>query len=301
MVQPGNDFIIVKDAVETAGCVTYWRASGSVSIEALSKAWTDAGLDPELLRKPPEPVTALRRATIDLATRVTVNETTEKRTLIRPCQEPHTWAVVEETVQEGFAPAYTTVAIVSFVESKPHVSRIDGTEAQAVDVETLVTAGFTSQQGLYAPEDITGWLVALSKKQNAVTLRDSGGVYFIPQPSMEFWNKAADVIQAVSAQGHMVLRIPAMKNAEAIAAITDAVSREAEQVAAAMDTELSLTGDEALGTRALKTRSDQAKALLDKISAYEKLLGLQMEIRERIEALAGNLAIAAMSAPEQAA
>lgn len=296
---PQNDFMIVKEAVETAGCVTYWRASGSVSIAALTKAWTDAGLDEKLLRKPPEPVTAFRRAVLDLAERRDVNDKTERRVLVRPQAEPHAWAIVEEIATEGAPPVYTTLMIASYVNGGSDFKYVAGTQDVVLALGQRIMNGWSAQQGMYDTSDVTGWLVALAKKQNAVTLRDTGGVYFIPQPAMDFWNKAATALQSVSS--HMVLRIPAMKNAEAVAAITDAVNEEAKQIAAAMDAELALEGDDKLGSRALKSRVEAAEKLLAKINSYEKLLDTQMEIRKRIEDLSANLAMAAMSAPEKAA
>ena len=294
-----DQFMIVKEAVETAGCVTYWRASGSVSIQALEAAWKAAGLDEKLLRKPPGAETACRRAVLDQASRRHVSNTVEERTLVRPHKEPNAWTIMRETATKGAPLTYTALADVHFQNGLPHVVNANASFDEFTRIHDSVHAGFTSQQGMFDPSDVTGWLVKLAKGQNSVTLRDSGGVYFIPQPAMDFWNKAAAVIQGVSS--HVVLRIPAMKNDEAIAAITDAVNEEAKQIAAAMDEELALEGDDKLGSRALKGRAETAQKLLDKISSYEKLLGTQMAIRQRIEDLSANLAIAAMAAPEKAA
>jgi len=295
VVNPETDIVVTPEALSTAGAVSYWRAGGNISIAALSKAWEEAGLDMALLRKEPEPETALRRATLDLADRVSIvinSKEAERRTLVRPCQEVSTWAIVEEIVEEDSAPRYTTLAIVSFVNDKPHVEQIGGSNEQTADIEKRVLVGFHAQQGLFDPADITGWLVKLAYKTcKAVTLRDSGGVYFIPRPAMEFWNKAANVIETVSHKNHKVFRIPAMKNAEAVEAIVDAVTAEAEQVAKQIDDQVNA----GLGARALETRKAAVNELLAKIASYEELVGQQLKVRERVESLGAAVAAAALA------
>ena len=295
---PDKDLMVTPEALGVCGSVSYWRASGTVSIATMAKAWDAAGLDKELFRKAPEPETALRRAVLDLAKRERINDKTERRVLVRPLQEASAWAVVEEIVQEGQAPSYTTLEIVSFRKDYgPHFFPVDGTSAQTEQIATAVMAGFSAQQGLFAPEDITGWLVKLAYAKGAVTLRDSGGVYFIPRPAMEFWNKAADAIQSASA--HKVFRIPAMRNDEAVAAIIDAVTQEAEQEAQKINDEI-MAG---LGDRAIETRKDRIAALLTKVGSYEELVGQKMKISERLESLQASVATAKLigSAPAEEA
>ena len=292
---PDKDLMVTPEALGVCGSVSYWRASGSVSIATMAAAWDAAGLDKALFRKAPEPETALRRAVLDLAKRENVSDKIERRTLVRPQKEPSTWAVVEEIVQEGSPPTYTTLVIVSFAGSGPRVDKVNGTWSQVDAITDAVTHRFSAQQGLFAPEDITGWLVKLAYANGAVTLRDSGGVYFIPRPAMEFWNKAADAIQ--SASDHKVFRIPAMRNDEAVAAIIDAVTLEAEQEAQKINDEI-MAG---LGDRAIETRKDRIAELLAKVGSYEELVGQKMKISERLESLQASIATAKLigSAPAE--
>ena len=295
---PDKDLMVTPEALGVCGSVSYWRASGSVSIATMAKAWDAAGLDVALFRKAPEPETALRRAVLDLAKRETINDKSERRVLIRPQKEASTWAVVEEIVQEGAKPVYTPLVIVSFDgTSGPRVEQSLGSYAQTLQIEATLKAAYFAQQGLFAPEDITGWLVKLAYGHGAVTLRDSGGVYFIPRPAMEFWNKAADAIQSASA--HKVFRIPAMRNDEAVAAIIDAVTQEAEQEAQKINDEI-MAG---LGDRAIETRKDRIAALLTKVGSYEELVGQKMKISERLESLQASVATAKLigSAPAEEA
>ena len=114
---------------------------------------------------------------------------------------------------------------------------------------------------------------------------------------MEFWNKAADAIQSVS--DHKVFRIPAMRNDEAVAAIIDAVTQEAEQEAQQINEEI-MAG---LGERALETRKTRIAELLAKVGSYEELVGQKMKITERLESLQAAVATAKLigSAPVEEA
>ena len=109
---PDKDLMVTPEALGVCGSASYWRASGTVSIATMAKAWDAAGLDKALFRKAPEPETALRRAVLDLAKRETINDKSERRVLIRPQKEASTWAVVEEIVVEGARPVYTPLVIV---------------------------------------------------------------------------------------------------------------------------------------------------------------------------------------------
>lgn len=296
MVNKAQDFV-VTEAMNVAGCVSYWRVGESISIEKLTKAWVDAGLDEELLRDEPSPSTALRRA---------VMEQQDRHRLVRGVGKG-SYAIVDETVYEQkegelpMPPTYSTLCIVRFENSIPTIENVDGSTVQCNDIFQTVVKAYGRQSGLYDSSDITSWLVALAHKQNAVTLRDSGGVYFIPRPAMEFWNKAASVIETVSGGTHNVFRIPAMKNDEAVAAITEAISYEAAQVAKGMEDELTKEGEEALGARAIRGRQAEIETLLGKLNAYEELLGKQLEIRERVTKLQSNLTVAILQTQSEEA
>lgn len=295
---PDKDLMVTPEALGVCGSVSYWRASGTVSIAVMAKAWDAAGLDMALFRKAPEPETALRRAVLDLATRERINDKTERRVLVRPLKEASAWAVVEEIVHEGAAPVYTTLVIVRYDAASAagfKLETVDAAGNQALQFMQRLCDAVTCQSGLFAPEDITGWLVKLAYGHGAVTLRDSGGVYFIPRPAMAFWNKAADAIQ--SASDHKVFRIPAMRNDEAVAAIIDAVTLEAEQEAQKINDEI-MAG---LGDRAIETRKDRIAALLTKVGSYEELVGQKMKISERLESLQASIATAKLigSAPAE--
>jgi hypothetical protein len=292
---PDAELFVARDATESCGAVSYWRASGDVSIEALRTAWIDAGLDEKLLRKAPDAQSVLRRA---------VMQQQGRHRLVRGLKARGEFAIVDEHVVEvkegepAVPPTYTTLCIVSGNSDNFKVVRVDAPATEQEKFADTIEAACQIQQNVYDPSDVTGWLVSLAYKNGAVTLRDSGGVYFIPKDAMDFWNRAATVVESVTNKSHRVFRIPAMRNNEAMAAIIDAITHEAEQLVAAVEQEMTATGDDALGKRALKTRQAEAEAMLKKVEAYEKLVDQQLIVRGRVEGLQAAIVAVALTGEE---
>ncbi len=299
-----SDYIITPEAVQTAGLVSYWRLSGPVTLSQLKDEWMKAGLNPVMLPNPPGEDVALGRAVHDETGIVrsraargkdTQPEEGQVRWLVRSLARRGSWALVEETVTQEAVNFETLLT----VKSGP-VFFMGGAVARDEFRETIarIQANYERRKGEIEPEDISSWLVKIARKLNAVPLRDTGGIYFIPGGAngAELWRRIVNVITRVS--GHRVFSIPALKNSDAIAAITDAITQEAEAAAAALDRELGLTGEEKLGARAIKSRQEQVDVLLAKIGAYDELLGVQLQVRERIERLSASLVQAVLLSTE---
>lgn len=287
------NLIVTPETVTTAGAISYWRLSGPVRLDALRAAWEGQGLDPELLPAPPSPETAFGRA---------VRELQHKRQLVRPLARRGVWVVVDEQVRPGQVLAHRQLLRAVYNPARPSnadLTCIDATPDEFRRLEYKIADNYARFRGELDPADISAWLVHLTSKQNAVSLRDTGGIYFVPRPGVEFWRKVVTAVRSVSA--HQLFTIPAMKNSEAIDAISDAVSQEAAALVEEMDKELAATGDDALGERALRTRAAQCRAQLDKVTAYEELLGVKLgAVRERIDQLSANIAHAVLIAGEEA-
>lgn len=284
--------LVVTTELEAAGLISYWRMSESVRLDDLAKRWAAEGLDAEMLPKAPDDVTALGRAVADQAA---------KRILVRPLARRGAWAIVQEFVSAngddiGVLDHVTLMHVRMGVNGAPTIKAFNDVVTPLTVTEPIkakIYTAYCSHQNRLDGSDVSSWLIKLAKDKSAVSLRDTGGVYFVPKQHVDFWRKVARAVEG--AVGFRVFRIPAMKNAEAVAAIVDAVQAEAAQVAAKMEEELLGEGDDKLGTRAVKTRQGEIESLLGKLVDYEKLLGLQLDVRARVEALSANLAIAAMS------
>lgn len=314
-------YVVATEAEDTAGAISYWRLSGPVSVQILTDAWTAEGLDPQLLPAPPEPEAALRRA---------VTGQQARRRLVRPLERRGAWVIKDEQVvkrPDGHGGTtedtdYVTVARVYFDASRRgysygysypiNIEKADASDKVFSEIETAIISDYHTHRAELAPEDISAWLITLAKAQNAASLRDAGGIYFIPRPAMDFWRSAVRAVEAASNNKHKIFKIPALKNAEAVEAILDAVTQEAQAEAEAIEADLVAECEEgaegaeekaALSARAVRTRTKRCAAILSKVSAYEGLLGVKLDvIRDRVETLKADLAAAALlSSPSSTA
>jgi len=276
---------ITPDLAE-CGAVSYWKLKGVVDAAALAAAWSDEMLDHALLPVPPSGDTALGRA---------VHELAGKRRLVRPLAKRGDWVIVDEEIV-GTTLTYTNECRTHWDSQRscPSVT------PQNHPLASKILANFTRVQTELSSEDISAWLVRLATKMSAISLRDTGGVYFVPRKGMEFWRSVVRALQAASQ--HRLFKLPAMKNAEVVEAVIDAVTAEAEAEAAVMEAELAKEGDDALGARALTGRATRCEAVLAKVSTYEVLLGVKLDaLRARMETLKADLATAALQNMEVAA
>lgn len=280
--------LVITDTIETSGSISYWRIASDTNLSTLKAAWEKHGLVADQLPKAPKDEVALGRA---------VNSMTEKRVLVRPLARRGAWGIVQETATEqgaGLPPKLTheTLVYVFFREGHAVVEQAMGTWAQRNEYAVRIDAAYASARNTLAHHDISSWLLDIAYKLDAVSLRDSGGIYFIPRTNVSIWDKVANAIEAT---GSSIFRIPAMRTAEAVAAITDAITAEAAAMAQKIEDELLATGDATLGARALKTRVAESMKLLEKIGSYEALIGKQLEIRQRVELLSANVSAAALT------
>lgn len=265
--------IAVKD-VDTAGAVIWWRLGGDTNLAALTASLATAG-DPAKPPKAPSPAAALRRA---------VSEQAHKHLLAR--QVDGGWALVSEQVQ-GDALSYKTEAI----------AKLDANGECEVTAAALlrtdVIRDFQTYLGTLISYDVSSWLIRVAESLNAVSLRDTGGIYFLPAPAVAAWRKVAGALKAVT-PGASLFEVPALKSDEAVAAILDAVAREAEAEADKIAAEVA--ADET-GARALATRKARLDAVLGKLTSYEDLLGANLEtIKKRVHDVEASVSLAILAA-----
>jgi len=280
-----NDLVVTPEMVEEAGVISYWKLNGPVALDKLTAAWGKLGLDPKSLPAAPAPETALRRAVAELGGR---------RRLIRPLAKRGAWAIVDERVHGEKHLDYTEVARVFWKNNGIDFELAD------FDLRHKIRGAFDRTRDELAGEDVSTWLVRRAEAVQAVSLRDAGGVYFIPRQHADYWRKVAMAVE-IASKDHHVYKIPAMNNADAVAAILDAVTTEAAAATKAMQAELAKVGEEALGKRALNSRGSACVRLLAKIETYEGLLGIRMDaIKTNVESLRADVASAALLAQAEA-
>ena len=294
MQTPQQQILAVPDA-EQAGAIVYWRLSGIVNADRLTECWLEAGLPESMLPETPTPDAALRRA---------VYEQKARRRLVRKLPTGKGWAIVNESVENDKLKYTVDIRVylnkigrVQFEipnEEKLAAEKITGT-ASALDrhraICQQVEGAYYEHLDEFTASDISAWLVRLADKYSAVSLRERGGIYFVPRTTIDSWRRVVSAIRQASA--HHCYEIPALKSSDAVDAILDAVVREAQSETDAMQEEMS-KGD--LQSRALINRSERCDSMLAKLKEYETLLGANLgEIAKRVDDLKADITIATLA------
>lgn len=288
-----NGIVAVTEHVPTAGAIVWWRLSGNVDAAHLEEAWQEQGLDTADLPKTPTASTALRRA---------VNEQRESRRLVRPLGKHDGFAIVNERVRgDNLELDYEVQCkarldpVGRLVIEAPYESLTNEESEQLTRMRREIRGAFERHQDTLSTQDISDWLVRLMPKLDAVGLRDTGGVYFVPHPSVD---RLSAIVRAVrKASAHAIHRVPALRSDDAVDAILDAVSVEAANEAESMEKDLEVGQ---LQTRGLENRVERCDEVEEKVTRYEELLGRKLDVlRERLMALRANLAVAIIKSQPQ--
>lgn len=264
---------------EMAGIIVYWRLSGSVSHASFASAWTAEGLPADLAPSPVSVETAVHRAAKSLK---------QPGRLVWREKSTEAWTIAVNGRTEGEHVLHNIECRVgsrggAWLEIQPanHPWAAEISDAFASYLDTLQAV------------DFSGWLVKQAERHHdAVSLRDTGGFYFLPPHAVPGWRRLSNVVN--SNTDHKVYEIPAMHSDQAIDAVVDAVASEARALAEKMEAEL-LEGN--LGPRALEGRKSTCADVLAKIGRYESLLGRQLDtLRGRVEAIQAELVAGELSA-----
>lgn len=281
MSSPG--VIALTEDVPTAGAIVWWRLSGAVLIDELEDAWDEAGLEVASLPQPPIGIAALRRAVLEQQT---------ARRLVRRLGDGSGYAVVNEKA-DGKELDYSVS--VRFTLDAIGQLEHEGTAPQEL-IDT-VRASYRAHQAELSPSDVGTFLVKQVEACDGVRLRDTGGIYFVPNGAMAAWQALSTAMKAASA--HQLFEVPALRSEDAVEAVLDAITQEAQQEAATIAQEMQ---EQDLGARALDNRAERAKAMRTKVQRYEGLLGRSLEtLTERLEDLGAQLTVAALKASSKKA
>jgi hypothetical protein len=282
-IRDDNSIVVLPGlaADDVTGALVYWNLSGPVPVGAFTAAWVAAGFAEDGAPPSPSPETALRRA---------VQHEKHKRRLARPV--PGGWALIDETVQadDSAAPLRHAMSLQAKIAGWVKITPADHPLAPTIE------ADFAKALDHYVADDFSAWLPRQVERLGGVRLREGGGFYFVPRPSVPAWRALVSVMRSVT--GHTLREIPALRAGDVVDAVTEAVSREASEAVAEMEKEL-VDGD--LGARALRGREARCEAARVKVVSYEKLLGQSLDVlREKLDALKVNLAEAALAAEMEA-
>ena len=273
------NLIAVQDSnIQTAGAIVWWKLRETTDVLKLSDAWQAAGLDVDLLPPVPTAANALKRAMKSLV---------DHRRLVRPLGDDiDGYGIVDETASANDLDY--RVRCTAKVDALGNVVIEPPTFEHAA---TLMSA-YRDAGASIARNVIGGWLAELAAKCHAVSLRSSGGIYFIPRAQVHQFRTWVDVF--AHATENVVFEVPALRSDEAVSAILDALQTE---TSAEMDLITAEIASGELGKSALHTRETRCEGLRNKLRSYAELLGSHLDgISTALDSTKANVVAAAMMA-----
>jgi len=248
--------IVATELAAGTGAIVHWRLSGDVAHDSLSSA-IDA--QPQLSRitaapATPSPEVALNRAMDAVRT----------KSLLARRIKAGTWGVVRETVDATHAKLTHSHELTVSVNSAGVIAASD----VAHELFDVVVSAYSRELETLNSHDISAWLCRLMDKLRAVSLRQGGGLYYLPPQHAAVLSELRTVLQTAGAR---LYSIPAANTRDVVENVLDGLT---DEVAAVSDAVL-VDADE-LGARARETRQQRLRELLAKVSEYERLLGVAL-------------------------
>ncbi len=259
-MQP-DELIAVTEGVapEAAGALCYWRLSGAASVAAIRSAFAEEGFGEEEQPHPPSPSVALRRA---------LREQASTRRLVRPLDDGG-YLVVDEAPDGEGGLAWQTIAKIHLQDGRPVASALKG--QAGLSVFDAVQDEYYQALHEVSSEDMSGYLSKRVMACDAVSLRDTGGFYFVPRAGMQSWQRVARALRSCSK--HMIASIPALAGEEAALAVLDAINAETTALVSTLMNDIA-SGE--VGVRGLRSRAEKAEHAAEKLRLYEGILGARM-------------------------
>jgi hypothetical protein len=294
-----TDYIATNDTETATGAICYWRVQ-PCDADALKAAWDGQGLPLDMLPSGRRDHIVLRevaRAVAGKLSRVTVDsDGDEIGHIVRDLAEKHGCVIVRDRATTADVEKDATVIRVRFARHCPGYGAdsdglvIDGPQAEAWREQ--IRADYSNARGMVQTTPISTMLsVRVSAMLDAVSLRNGGGVYFVPRHALATLDR---VKAALGAVGCKVYALPAMSSADAVESVLDALQAESDVLISNMEDGL-IESD--LGPRACQGKAKECDAHLEKLEKYESLLGCKLEsIRDRIASLSSDYTAAALEA-----
>lgn len=281
------NLIAITDKTTSAGAIVLFRMSGPTDYETFKSAWIDSGLDPTQF---------IRRPSLGHALEKSVKQSAGTLLPRRLPGVRDSWALVMETPTGGTLQHKTVLHITLSETGRPIFTDSEHRDVPASTGDHSMSATAEQIRSQYdrnldalSTGMVSQWLIDLCKNLNAVAVRDTGGIYFLPPRALPAWAKITKTVR--SATNHEIIMIPAMPADETVRAVLECITQEAETSADRLYSDV----EKGLGDRALKTRANQAAALREKVAEYEELLGVQLTtVREKLKRLKGSLMAATL-------
>jgi hypothetical protein len=235
------------------GDLIWWSlAEARIDTTTLENIWAGARLAPEFLPEPPTAEKALKAAIREAATG-------QPDRLIRLGKEDEAeivFAVVRETRHDDGSVTYQQETRIILDRRAESVS----SDIPGHDLAPVIATRFTELRATHTPDDVRRAMMKTLDACAAVTLRDHGGVYWVPAPHAETVRRLQSAIEKIGSS--RVYLLPVHASADANRTLGDAAKLAIE--------------DELAGLRAevegfLAAPPDRVSTLVRRLDAFEAL------------------------------
>lgn len=244
---------ILSQGSHFLGDLVWWSlADAQVERGNLESYWHDAGLPPELLPEPP---------TVDRSLRCAVRECAvgQHDRLIRLGKDDDNelvFAIVRESRHADGSVSFAQEGRI-FLNKKTEGIADD---APGHPLVVAIHAAFTRLRTTHTPDDVRRAMLRTLNAAAAVSLRDNGGVYWIPSPHAELVRRLRDAIERIGASKVFIL--PVHRSAESERALGSVARGAIEQELAALQSELD---------QFLANPPERASTLVRRLDTFELL------------------------------
>ena len=251
------------------GDLLWWTlADARVTRSTLESVWANAGLAENLLPEPPTPEKALRTAVRGAQV--------QHDHLLRLGKEDDgeiVFAVVAETRDGAGNVSLAQTARIRLDRARPAKLESDH---PGHDLVAAVSAAYDRLLNTHTPDDVRRALVKTLASCAAVTLRDHGGVYWVPAPYAETLRRLRDAVSNIGASRLDV--VPIHASPEATAALGDAARASIDDEIAALRIEIEgFLSDPPERASTLARRLETFEGLRAKARLYHTVLQVQVQ------------------------
>jgi hypothetical protein len=268
---------VINGHMKVGGLVTFWQIAEWTEHALLQAGLTDAGFG-DFVPPTRAPVTALKDALTDVLG--------GPRVLVRPLSKDGFVVVREDRGEEDNQ--YTTLMQAKVGDNVILYKPLN-------DKALAVTESYNRHIGYVSAGSVAGCLVKIMDSLGKTTLRESGGLYWLPDSQLSKWEAVAKATEAAVAKGNTrIYFLRHLMDADACRAIRDAVQTEILAEAQRLEAEL-MDSTVELGERALSHRGRLCIDLKARIVSFEELLGESLaSLRQAVDGVETALAAAAL-------
>jgi hypothetical protein len=214
---------------EHLGDIVYWTlAEARIDRSTLEQIWAGARLAPELLPEPPTVEKAFKSAAREAA----LGQADRLVRITKEEENEIVFAVVRETKHADGSVTYQQETRVILDRTVESVS----SDLRGHDLAGVIAARFAELRSTHTPDDVRRAMMKALDACAAVTLRDHGGVYFVPASYAETVRRLQSAIEKIGSS--RVYLLPVNASPDAKRTLGDAAKLAVEDDLAALKAEV---------------------------------------------------------------